>query len=114
MRSPIHVGLVVLVLVAGLLTARNLLWEPVPTPASEPPLTGVQCDRAGGEISYCRCLDQMNAARQAAHLPVAHGLPPRDHPAVRYARGHRRLYPIITVDTPNCLTVRRRPHSHAA
>jgi hypothetical protein len=31
-------------------------------------------------------------------------LPPLDHPAVEYALRHGRLYPVITGDTPRCLT----------
>jgi hypothetical protein len=91
-----------LILVAVLLVAgsslRNRASEPPPLPPE--PRTGVQCSRAGGDQDYCRCLDRMEATRGRA----TPGLPPLDHPVIRYAMGHPRKYPIINSDTLSCLT----------
>jgi hypothetical protein len=41
---------------------------------------------------------------EATRGRAAPGLPPLDHPVIRYAMGHPRKYPIINSDTLSCLT----------
>ena len=103
-RREIYLGLVPVVLLVGLFTARNLMWDPPPIPpAPEAPPSGISCFRAGGEPSYCRCLDRLDSARAEAGLPRAGGRLQLDHPAVRYALRHPHEYPIINSDTARCV-----------
>jgi hypothetical protein len=85
---------------------------PVSIPAA--PGSGLSCFRQGGEHSYCDCLDRLESARAAAGQTTTE-LPPFDHPLIRYALQHPRLYPIITVDTERCLRPRlRQPIPHGS
>ena len=52
--------------------------------------------------NHCRCLARLELARETAARP-APPLPSFEYPAVRYARSHPRLYPIINADTVRCV-----------
>lgn len=95
-----------LVIVAVALVAGVVTWsrasQPAPIPPPPPaPHTGVSCFRQGGDPDYCRCLDRLESARKEAGRGA--GLPPLDHPTIRYALRHPRQYPIINADTLRCL-----------
>jgi hypothetical protein len=90
------------VLVTALFTHRYLAFEDPPLPGEPMPHVGVDCFRAGGEPGYCRCLDRLESARESANLPPP-PLPDVDHPVVKYAVSHPRLFPIINGDTVRCL-----------
>jgi hypothetical protein len=101
-RRSKQLALVTLVLVAAFVV-RDLASEPQPIPAPPGPQTGLLCFRQGGDHDYCRCLDRLESARSVAGS-VTSKLPPLDHPTIRYAMRHPRLYPIINSDTLRCLT----------
>jgi hypothetical protein len=73
---------------------------PPPAPAAN---SGVSCFRQGGDPGYCRCLDRLESARATIGRDAS-GLPSLDHPTIRYALRHPKLYPIINSDTLRCLT----------
>lgn len=94
--------LVISVLVVGGLSLRTTTHEDPPGPIPSGPGAGLDCFRQGGVHGYCDCLDRLESARAAAGQTTTE-LPPLDHPLVRYALQHPRLFPIITVDTERCL-----------
>jgi hypothetical protein len=104
-------GLAAVVVLVGAVTARNITWEPPPTPPIPEARFGIDCYRAGGDHDYCRCLDRLESARAAAHVPTP-AFPRLDHPAIRYALRHRERYPVVTADTPRCLRVSTAPPAH--
>jgi hypothetical protein len=113
-RRQIYLGLVVVLLVVGGLTVRNIVWEPPSIPPNvEEPRSGIHCFRAGGDPSYCRCLDRLDSARDEADVPRS-TLPPMDDPAVRYALRHPHEFPIINADTPRCLAAPGLPRRETA
>jgi hypothetical protein len=103
-RRSKQLVLVTVIVVAGF-AVRNLASEPRPVPAVPGPQTGLLCFRQGGDHDYCQCLDRLESARSVTgHATSA--LPPLDHPTIRYALRHPRLYPIINSDTLRCLAPR--------
>jgi hypothetical protein len=100
--------LLITFLLVGGLTLRNIMWEPPPVPGVPEPRTGLSCFRQGGDHDYCSCLDRLDSARAATGQPTPE-LPPVDHPVIRYALRHPRLYPIINADTLRCMTPPRPP-----
>ena len=92
---------IALVLVVGI-ALRDSAPDPSPLPRVPNPGTGLQCFRAGGDHGYCECLDRLEAAR--AVTGRGSGLPPLDHPTIRYAMRHPQQYPIINSDTLRCIT----------
>ena len=101
MPSAFKLSLLVLAVVA-VVTFRNVASEPADMPPEPQAQIGVRCLLANGNADYCRCLARLELARETAALP-APPLPAMDHPAVRYARSHPRLYPIINGDTVRCV-----------
>jgi len=101
--------LIITVLLVGWLTFRTTRHEDPPVPLPPALATGLNCFRHGGEHNYCDCLDRLETARAAAGQTTTE-LPPLDHPLIRYALQHPRLYPIINADTERCLRpMLRRP-----
>ena len=100
-RRPIQLVIVAVALTTGVVTWSRVS-EPAPIPPPPPaPHSGVSCFRQGGDPGYCRCLDRMESARDEAGHGA--GLPPMDHPTIRYALRHPQQYPIINADTLRCL-----------
>jgi hypothetical protein len=92
---------IALVLVGGL-TLRTTVQEDPRVYIPPAPGSGLNCFRQGGEHDYCDCLDRLESARAAVGKTTTE-LPPLDHPLIRYAMQHPRLYPIINADTERCL-----------
>ena len=102
MEARVKQLLIITVFLLGGLTLRTTMQEDAPVPLPPAPGTGLSCFRQGGEHDYCDCLDRLESARAAAGLTTTE-LPPLDHPLIRYALQHPRLYPIINADTERCL-----------
>jgi len=102
-QRAINLGLVAVLLLVGGFTLRNVVSQPsAPLVPVDQYRSGARCLRMGGDPGYCRCLDRMASARDAADKPRA-PLPPLDHPAVRYAARHPHEFPIINWETLRCV-----------
>jgi hypothetical protein len=96
--------LVLVAVIVGVGFAARSRGSEIP-PLPPPPSAGVSCFRAGGDQHYCQCLDRLESARGRP----APGLPPLDHPVIRYAMGHPHDYPILNSDTVRCVAPRVPP-----
>jgi hypothetical protein len=86
----------------GGLTLRDTIEPDAPAPDPPAPNSGLICFRQRGVHAYCDCLDRLESARALAGQRTTE-LPRFDNPLIRYAMRHPRLYPVITVDTEQCL-----------